>query len=204
MILQEQLSNGLIKLKAAYGYIHRKGTDNYAKATIMLSGETLDMYEIVDKKPEYTKAECDAKVNELVRMRYSESEEFAIQRKMLSVMLPQLMALSDDENTGSIDPEKAMSEYAKYNAYVEKCKLDAPQAVLNDIKIRKQIEEQMEAERLERLRAEEEANVVIDAEPIISDTAAIEAQENALMLEQERLTEELKRKLEENANNSDT
>lgn len=183
MILQEQLPNGLIKLKAAYGYIHKKGTDNYAKATIMLSGETVDMYEIVDEKPQYTKAEYDTKVNELIRGRYSESEEFAIQRKMLNAMLPQPVALSDDETVEPVDAEKAIAEYTEYNAYVEKCKLDAPQAVLSDIEIRKQIEASEQA----KTDSQPDTEPIIDIEPIdpVIDTS-----------EDERLIEELRLNVE--------
>lgn len=65
-------------LSAENGYIHRKGSDNYVKSIIMLSSDTIEDYEEVPEKPAYTKAEYDAKVAELVREKYSESEEFAI------------------------------------------------------------------------------------------------------------------------------
>lgn len=116
MIESIRLDNGFIKLTATAGFVHKIGTDNYATSVIMLPDETPDMYEEVAEKPAYSKEQYDAKVAELVRRRYSESEEFAIQRKMLNVSLdPQ-----------AIQPEnKALLEYAEYNAYVEECKQQA-------------------------------------------------------------------------------
>lgn len=145
----------MTQLTASEGYIHKIGTDTYAKSVIMLPGETADMYEEVAEIPPYTKAEYDAKVNELVRQRYSESEEFAIQRKMLNT-LTSPMTMSEE------GAESAVNEYAEYNAYVEQCKTDAPDAILADIEARKAQEEaeaerqRLEAEEAERARLEEE------------------------------------------------
>lgn len=44
-----------IKLTATDGLIHKIGTDIYVHSILMLPNETIDMYEEVTEKPEYTK-----------------------------------------------------------------------------------------------------------------------------------------------------
>ena len=133
---QKTINNKLVMLTASEGCVlRRKGGDPHSEirnATVTTAD--LDNWEEVPEAdiPPYTKAEYDAKVAELVRSRYSESEEFALQRKMLNAMLPQPAALSDDGDTEPFDAEKAMTEYAQYNAYVEQCKLSAPAAIAED------------------------------------------------------------------------
>ena len=90
--------------------IHKTGTDIYGRAITLLSGDTASDFEEVTEVSIYTKAEYDSKVAELVRERYSESEEFAIQRKALA-------ALSASEGTDA--------EFAAYNSYVNECKVRA-------------------------------------------------------------------------------
>lgn len=109
---QTQIGN-LRKLTAENGVIHKIGTDTYAKSIIMLPTDTLDMYEEVAEKPAYTKEQYDAKVNELVREKYSESEEFAIQRKAINASFSPAATASDNA---------AFEEYQTYNAYVDECK----------------------------------------------------------------------------------
>lgn len=138
MIEQKIIGSGpLCILKVAEGFMHKKGTDIYAKSIVMLPADTLDMYEEVDEIPLYTKAAYDAKVNELVRERYSESEEFAIQRKMINVTVSSTpLAMNDAADT-------IISEYAAYNTFVEECKEKARAAILEDIERRKAEEEAM-------------------------------------------------------------
>ena len=82
----------------------------------------LDNWEEAPIDP-YTKAEYDQKVNELVRRKYSESEEMAIQRKMLALMLkPEPMTLAED---GTDTTPPALREFSDYNAYAESCKVEA-------------------------------------------------------------------------------
>ena len=114
----KQTSNHRVII-AESGYIHRIGTDDYKSSFIMLTSDKIEDYEEVPEKPAFTKAEYDNKVAELVRQRYSESEEFAIQRKMMNTMLPN--AMSSDENVAL----QAMTEYGQYNSYVEDCKVKA-------------------------------------------------------------------------------
>lgn len=146
---QKQLGSVTLII-ADSGYIHRLGTDTYVKSVVMLPDESADDYEEVAERPAYTKAEYDAKVAEMVRERYSESEEFALQRKMLNAMLnPEPMTLEKD---GEAQEPKAVSEYREYNEYVERCKVDAPAAIA-EARERQALEEA----EAERLRAEEEA-----------------------------------------------
>lgn len=142
-MIQTKKIGSLTQLSATEGYIHKLGTDNYAKAIIMLPSETIDMYEEVAEIPPYTKAEYDAKVNELVRQKYSESEEFAIQRKMLNTLISP-MTLSEDA------AESAMDEYGAYNEYVDKCKSDAPDAILEDKRRQKEIEQMSQNEGINK------------------------------------------------------
>lgn len=133
---QKTINNNLIMLTASEGCVlRRKGGDPHSEirnATVTIAD--LDNWEDVPVAdiPPYTKAEYDAKVAELVRSRYSESEEFALQRKMLNAMLPQPATLSDDSDTEPFNAEKAMAEYTEYNTYVEQCKLSAPAAIAED------------------------------------------------------------------------
>lgn len=80
-------------------WIHRIGSDTYVKR-IAVKAETIPNYEEITRKPAYTKAEYDARVNDLIRQRYSESEEFAILRQR------------------DIKP----AEYSAYYAHCEACK----------------------------------------------------------------------------------
>lgn len=118
-MIQEKQIGKLTQLTSTNGFIHKIGTEIYAKALVMLPNETTEMYEEVDKMPPYTKTEYDTKVAELVRERYSESEEFAIQRKAINAAF--------SPSTMSIENSNALEEYAEYNAFVEECKAKAPQ-----------------------------------------------------------------------------
>lgn len=96
-------------------YVHRIGTDTYFKRGTILKNDTEASFEEVDEIPAYTKAEYDAKVAQLVRERYSDSEEFAILRKAINAAFSPSVA----------NAEQAMSEYQAYNAYVDECKAKA-------------------------------------------------------------------------------
>ena len=124
-MIQETKIGSHTQLTATNGYLHKIGTDTYAKSLVLAKGDTPAMYEEVDEIPPYTKAEYDAKVAEMVRRRYSASEEFAIQRKVINSLLSP-MTLSADS------AEKVMTEYADYNNYVQQCKAGAPAAILEE------------------------------------------------------------------------
>lgn len=111
----KQIGN-LTKLSSDKGYIHKKGTDTYVKSIIMLPSDTIEDYEEVDEKPPFTKEEYDKMVAKLVRERYTESEEFAIQRK----------AINEAFSPSTISADSlAMQEYQEYNSFVEECKQKA-------------------------------------------------------------------------------
>lgn len=99
-MVERQIGN-MIELRPADpdNWIHRIGSDTYVKR-IAVKAETIPNYEEITRKPAYTKAEYDARVNDLIRQRYSESEEFAILRQR------------------DIKP----AEYSAYYAHCEACK----------------------------------------------------------------------------------
>ena len=98
--------------------VHKLGTDTYFTRRRLLKGEKESDFEEVDEIPFPTKSEYDNKVSELIRERYTASEEFAIQRKMINAS--NTSAPLNDESA-----LKAISEYDAYNTYVEECKLKA-------------------------------------------------------------------------------
>lgn len=120
-----ELKNGMVELVAAPGKrLHLKNTDIYAAKAPVAPGSVGD-WEEVDSAPAYTKAQYDEMVASLVRERYSESEEFAIQRKTLNALVASVPL---DGGGGLTGP--AVDEFAEYNAYVEECKLRARDASL--------------------------------------------------------------------------
>lgn len=134
-----------MNLIARKGYVIRRiGADPHSDITgITVKIADVDNYEEVLKAdvPAYTKAEYDTKVAQMVRERYSESEEFALQRKMLNSLLSPATLSADTA-------EKTLTEYSEYNNYVERCKADAPQAILDD-KARNEAEEAKMREEME-------------------------------------------------------
>lgn len=102
-------------------YVHKLGTDTYFHRATVLPSDTLYDFEEVEELPRYTKAQYDAKVEELIRERYTDSEEFALQRKMIN-------ATSTPERADN----RAVEEYEAYNAFVEECKVRAKE-ILNSV-----------------------------------------------------------------------
>ncbi|MFH8142360.1 MAG: hypothetical protein K1V88_02915 [Muribaculaceae bacterium] len=119
------LKNGMVELVADPGKrLHLKDTDIYAAKAPVAPG-SVGGWEEVDSVPAYTKGEYDHLVAAMVRERYSESEEFAIQRKMLHALIaPAPLGEGEDLSGPAVD------EFAEYNAYVEECKLRAKDASL--------------------------------------------------------------------------
>lgn len=97
-------------------FIHRLGSDTYFRKGMILPSQRIDEFEEVDEIPAYTKVQYDEMVAKLVREKYSESEEFAIQRKAINEAFSPSPLTSD-----SI----AMAEYREYNSFVEECKVKA-------------------------------------------------------------------------------
>lgn len=81
-------------------YIHRIGNNSYYKRCVLLQDETLDNFEEVDSIPEITDIDYNEKVNELIREKYSLSEELAILRQR----------------------DTKPDEFNEYNTYAEECK----------------------------------------------------------------------------------
>lgn len=81
-------------------FIHRIGTKSYFKRSTLLINDTIDKFEEVDEIPEETDINYNEEVNNMVRQRYSLSEELAILRQR------------------DTKPE----EFAAYNEYAEECK----------------------------------------------------------------------------------
>lgn len=97
-------------LDADDGYIlHRKGEGDYPEIhhTTVRDPEAYEEVAMEDI-PLYTESEYKAKVEELIRERYSASDEFALINNVMS---------------GAT--EKRQSEYAEYQAYREACKARA-------------------------------------------------------------------------------
>lgn len=130
MIQVTQFGTDKMKIAVAECYIHKKGTDQYRTSYILMPGETLDLYEEVATKPPYTKAQYDDKVAELVRQRYSESEEFALQRKAINAAFAPATLDAEGNNYAA-----ALDEFATYNTYVEDCKQRALDPALYAIPI---------------------------------------------------------------------
>lgn len=118
---QTKIGN-LTKLTATEGLIHKIGTEDYVTSIIMLPTDTLEMYEEVAEKPAYTKEQYDDKVAELVREKYTESEEFAIQRKAINAAFSPSVA----------EAETDMSEFTEYNDFVEECKVRAREVLTEE------------------------------------------------------------------------
>lgn len=120
---QTETIAGLVSLTADPGMaLHREGTESY-HSEITVPKEEVSLYTEVDRSviPAFTKAQYDAKVAELVRERYSESEEFAIQRKYLNFLAKGKP--EGPEELAEVYP--ALAEYIAYNDFVEACKEDA-------------------------------------------------------------------------------
>lgn len=97
--------NNYREVVAAEGmYLHRKGGDSYFTRGIMLEGDSLETFEEVSEVPpielEPEAYNYDEKVNELIRERYSVSQEFSILRQK----------------------ETKPEEYQQYYDYCESCK----------------------------------------------------------------------------------
>lgn len=99
-------------------YVHKIGTDTYVKKSMVLPTDKVEDFEEVSELPLFTKEQYDNKVAELIREKYSASEEFALQRKMINATNAD-MPLSDAETN------RVIEEYDTYNTYVEECKIKA-------------------------------------------------------------------------------
>lgn len=91
------------EITATSGYLHRIGTEVYAKSCIMLPTDREADFEEVASVPKYTETDYKERVERLIRERYSVADELGILRQR------------------DIKPE----EFAEYNAFAEQCKAEA-------------------------------------------------------------------------------
>lgn len=91
------------EIKATAGYLHRIGTEVYAKSCIMLPTDKEEDFEEVAAVPKYTETDYKERVQRLIRERYSVADELGILRQR------------------DTKPE----EYAEYYAFAEACKAKA-------------------------------------------------------------------------------
>jgi len=98
--------------------LHRVGSDDYTpiRHTTAKDPDAWEEIAVADIPP-YNEAEYKAKVEELIRERYTASDEFALINNVMS----------------GTATEKRRSEYADYQAYREECKARA-RAILSDSK----------------------------------------------------------------------
>lgn len=89
--------------------VHRIGTDNYFKRAIVGNSVSVEEFEEVEEMPKYTQGEYSAKVEELIRIKYTLSDELAILRQR----------------------EEKQDEYRIYFAYAEECKIKAKEILKN-------------------------------------------------------------------------
>ncbi len=81
-------------------FIHRLDTGSYFKRSTLLPGDTIDKFEEVDEVPEEPEINYNDEVNNMIRARYSLSEELAILRQR----------------------DSKPDEFNAYNEYAEYCK----------------------------------------------------------------------------------
>lgn len=114
--------------------IHRIGDDNYPIIHRIITSlgtegrfEELSIHDI----PAFSINEYKEQVNSLIRRKYDEDDEFALQRKMINTIVSP-STYSDSEED---DINKLMQEYSEYNTYVEECKIKAKEQLSNSKKI---------------------------------------------------------------------
>lgn len=112
--------------------VRRRGSDVAGWCRMsLLPGETADDFEEIEpqEEPPYSEEERKARIVALIRERYDESDEFALQRKMLAAMLhPEAMTLDECDGTETQTPS-VVEEFETYNAFVEECKARATAAL---------------------------------------------------------------------------
>lgn len=99
--------------------LHRIGAEDYPEMhQVTVPQDSVDEWEECPV-PAYSQAEYEAKVAELIRLRYTADEEFALQRKMIDMLLTPAPADADSVPESAL---KTAQEYTIYTAYAEQCK----------------------------------------------------------------------------------
>lgn len=110
-------TSGIVEISTDHDHIlHRKGTDGYSRiriatvpATDFNNWEEVALADI----PPYTESQYEAKVEELIRTRYSISQEFALINNVMANVT-----------------EKRQNEYAAYQDYRDQCKRRAREILI--------------------------------------------------------------------------
>lgn len=118
-----ETTRGLINAESEPGHrLYFKDADPY-EAFIRVTVKPADVERLVEipaeDVPRYSRQQYCDKVTELIRERYSVSDEFAINRKFNSVMF-NATTVSDSDTA-----EKAIEEFRQYSEYAEQCKVMA-------------------------------------------------------------------------------
>ncbi len=130
-------------LKAAEGMrLHRKDEElrpmkeMSVAITLLNSDSVADFEEVAESDlPLYSREEYEVRAAELVRRHYSEADEFAIQRKMLDLLINPEPSTLSDMGEPSAEP-KALTDFRQYSATVESCKAEAKQALTKEAEAR--------------------------------------------------------------------
>lgn len=89
-------------------FVHRTGTDSYFKRGTLLKSDTADMFEEADEIPEIPEINYNDEVNNMIRQRYSLSEELSVLRQR----------------------DSKPDEFQAYNEYAEYCKTEVKNKML--------------------------------------------------------------------------
>lgn len=104
---ERKISQGVTELVAAEGmWLHRRGTEMYARRAAVASGETGDWEETGDRPP-YTREEYAREVERLIGLRYTTGQEIQFAR----------------------EGEAAGEKFGEYLRYVELCKTQAKEGL---------------------------------------------------------------------------
>ena len=107
-----ELTNGMIELVAAPGkWLRLKDSDTYAPRVPVRPGEAARWEEVADRPP-YSEDEYKTKAEELIRERYTVSDEFALINNVMTA-----------------PTEATREEYARYQQYREECKRRAKETL---------------------------------------------------------------------------
>ena len=104
-MLETIQSGNVREIIATDGWLHRKGSAEYPRVRrcTLLPSQSPDDFEEIPELPLYTEAEYAKRVEQLIRTRYTLSQELAVQRQRYT----------------------KPAEFEAYDAYAEQCKADA-------------------------------------------------------------------------------
>lgn len=107
-----ELTNGMIELVAAPGkWLRLKDSETYVPRVPVRPGDAALWEEVADRPP-YSEDEYKTKVEELIRERYTVSDEFALINNVMTA-----------------PTEATQEEYARYQQYREECKRRAKETL---------------------------------------------------------------------------